>query len=336
MITKKIKFPELESIRGLAAVLIVIGHFPKWNNFLDSTIFNNSWLMVDLFFVLSGFVIFHAYGETISSKKDLLKFIYLRLGRIYPLHIIFLLFFLMIEITKHFLYLNGKGDFKIIPFQSNGPIEFFKNLFLVHSIPNQIGTYNFPSWSISVEFFTYILFAILIILIKKYRGLIFLLITSIAMLMISTNFTLGFEALLRCISGFFMGCLSALIAKNFKFKINQIFSLISLFLIIIFLHLKNPNNYLGMIYLTSALLIITLTQSSGGILKKILNLPPLTWLGLISYSLYMSHIAIQWAIHNLLKRFFNVKTVASQGGEILYLTNLESYLLIFITLIITT
>ncbi len=332
---KTIQFPELESIRGLAALLIVIGHLPKWNNFLNSTVFNNSWLMVDLFFVLSGFVIFNAYGETISSKKDLSKFIFLRLGRIYPLHIIFLLFFLIIDIIKYSLHINGIGDFKIIIFKDNGLIEFLKHIFLVHAIPNQTGAYNFPSWSISVEFYTYIFFAALILLCKKNRELIFLIITLIAMLMISTNFTLGFEALLRCISGFFMGCIASIITQKYKFKINSIFPLISLSLIITFINLKNSNDYLIIIYFTTAVLIISLTQTPGGILKKILRLSILTWLGRISYSVYMSHIAIQWIIFNFLKRIFNTKTIESPEGNIFYLTNFESYFLILITLSIT-
>lgn len=332
---KTIKFPELESIRGLAALLIVIGHLPKWNNFLDSTAINNSWLMVDLFFVLSGFVIFNAYGEALSTKKDLSKFIFLRLGRIYPLHIIFLMFFLIIDLIKYYLFINEMGDFRIITYKDNGLIEFLKNLFLVHAIPNQTGSYNYPSWSISVEFFTYILFAVLILLFKKYRGLIFLIIISITMLMISTNFTLGVEALLRCISGFFMGCLSALIVRKYKFRINTIISIISLSLIITFINIKNPNDYLIIIYFITSALIISLTQSSESIINRILRNPILTWLGRISYSLYMSHIAIQWIIFNFLKRFSTIIKLEYSEGNNFYLTNLESYYLILTTLIIT-
>lgn len=58
------KIHELESIRGIAALLIVVHHIPSWNAlFYDITIIKNASLMVELFFVLSGFVIFKAYSE---------------------------------------------------------------------------------------------------------------------------------------------------------------------------------------------------------------------------------------------------------------------------------
>ena len=52
------KVEELESIRGLAALLVVFYHIPKWNPLLEIGIINNGYLMVELFFVLSGFVIY--------------------------------------------------------------------------------------------------------------------------------------------------------------------------------------------------------------------------------------------------------------------------------------
>ena len=87
------KIEELESIRGLAALLVVFFHIPKWNPILNIGIINNGYLMVEVFFVLSGFVIFNAYTNKINTSKDLLRFQFLRLGRLYPVHLTFLLFF---------------------------------------------------------------------------------------------------------------------------------------------------------------------------------------------------------------------------------------------------
>jgi len=53
------KYEELDSIRGIAALLVVFEHIPNWNeSFFNFVIFRNGYLMVELFFVLSGFVIF--------------------------------------------------------------------------------------------------------------------------------------------------------------------------------------------------------------------------------------------------------------------------------------
>ena len=96
------KINELESLRGLAALLVVFFHVPKWNSFLNVGIINNGYLMVELFFVLSGFVIFNAYSNNIKSKRDLMRFQFLRFGRLYPVHILFLLILLLIEVAKYF------------------------------------------------------------------------------------------------------------------------------------------------------------------------------------------------------------------------------------------
>src|SRR5580700_3165978 len=95
------KIQELESIRGLAAMLVVFYHTPRWNPLCNIGIFNNGYIMVDLFFVLSGFVIYSAYAQKINSRPDLGRFQFLRFGRLYPVHITFLFVFLAIELAKY-------------------------------------------------------------------------------------------------------------------------------------------------------------------------------------------------------------------------------------------
>ena len=94
--SKSEKILELESIRGLAAVLIFFFHIPKWNPLLNIGIINNGDLVVELFFVLSGFVIYRTYENKIFNVKDLLRFQFLRFGRLYPVHFLFLLVFIFL------------------------------------------------------------------------------------------------------------------------------------------------------------------------------------------------------------------------------------------------
>jgi peptidoglycan/LPS O-acetylase OafA/YrhL len=96
------KIEELESLRGLAAFLIVLHHMPHWNSILDIIrLVKNGYLMVEFFFVLSGFVIFNAYSEKINTKKDIVRFQFLRFGRLWPVHILFLIVFLGIETARY-------------------------------------------------------------------------------------------------------------------------------------------------------------------------------------------------------------------------------------------
>lgn len=96
-------FGELESLRGIAALTVVLFHVNQlhWINPVTThRFFGNGGLMVDLFFVLSGFVICHNYSQKIRSLKNIGRFMFLRLGRLFPLHFFFLLVFLGVEIAK--------------------------------------------------------------------------------------------------------------------------------------------------------------------------------------------------------------------------------------------
>ena len=81
------KFEELESIRGIAAILVVLLHISETyiNEILITTFINNLALMVPVFFVLSGFVIHNAYEKKLSTIKIFFEFQFLRFGRLFPI-----------------------------------------------------------------------------------------------------------------------------------------------------------------------------------------------------------------------------------------------------------
>jgi peptidoglycan/LPS O-acetylase OafA/YrhL len=62
-------FGGLESLRGIAALMVVFYHIEWTNPLTHHLIFRNGYLMVDLFFVLSGFVICYNYGQKIGNAK---------------------------------------------------------------------------------------------------------------------------------------------------------------------------------------------------------------------------------------------------------------------------
>src|SRR5437762_3544187 len=79
-------FGSLESVRGIAALIVVMFHAFWANPLRQLSWFHNTYLLLDLFFVLSGFVMCHAYANRISERTELRDFCLLRLGRVYPLH----------------------------------------------------------------------------------------------------------------------------------------------------------------------------------------------------------------------------------------------------------
>lgn len=323
------KIEELESIRGLAALLVVIFHLPKWNPLLDIGFVNNGYLMVELFFVLSGFVIFNAYAEKIKDKNDLLRFQFLRFGRLYPVHIVFLLAFLAIELAKFVASTTlGINSPNSIPFETNDLSAFIKNIFLISSVlPDQPTTFNVPAWSISVEFYTYFVFALSILAFKINKNIIFSVFAAISIAMLSTENTFGFEPLLRCFAGFFIGCLTARLTGKRAPEWSKFLSLIVFLAIVIFLQIKPTKELDVLIYFLTAALIASIVLSSNGWLKKMLNFRAFTWLGTISYSVYMSHAAIEWIVNQVIRVVLKKpETIGALGKSVPQLTRNEALL----------
>src|ERR1700722_20952622 len=96
-------FGALESMRGVAALTVALYHTGWTNPVSDLPFVRNGYLMVDFFFVLSGFVICHSYGGKIESFQSFSRFIWLRLGRLYPLHVALLFVFLGFEFSKKYV-----------------------------------------------------------------------------------------------------------------------------------------------------------------------------------------------------------------------------------------
>lgn len=309
---------ELESIRGLAAFLIVFFHLPKWNPVLDIGLVNNGYLMVELFFVLSGFVIFSAYADKIDCTRDIIRFYFLRFCRLYPVHITFLFVFLAIEFAKYI----ASVQFGIIspnsnPFEKNDLSAFIKHLLLISSVlPDQPLTYNYPAWSISVEFYTYLIFAAIAFLLKKNRDLIFGTFAFVSLIMLVTDLTFGFHDLLRCFSGFFIGCLTAKFSRKIKSSPPSLLSLLLFFLLITFIHFKPERSYDSLIYFIGAALIAALALSQDGFLNRILACRFLIWLGTISYSMYMSHAAVEWFANQVIRMVLKRPEIAGASGRL--------------------
>lgn len=217
--------------------------------------------MVHLFCAFR-FCNFNAYAQNITTKKELLRFQFLRFSRLYPVHLLFLFVFLGIEIAKYIASTKlGINSLNSIPFEINNFSAFLKNIFLISSVlPNQSFTYNQPAWSISVEFYTYLVFAVCILLIKKSNVILikksnvifFAVLSFISILMLITKNTFGFDQMLLCFGGFFIGCLTANFTKGIKKNLPNFYSVIAFFTLISFLQLKTTENFDLLIYFLTA------------------------------------------------------------------------------------
>lgn len=109
------------------------------------------WVMVDLFFCLSGFIFFWKYGQAIYEKSvSLKKFAYLRFTRLYPLHFLTLV---LVGVGQLLVYLSD-GKYFIVEFMDLK--HLLLNIFFISSWGFQSGgSFNGPIWSVSIEILLY-------------------------------------------------------------------------------------------------------------------------------------------------------------------------------------
>lgn len=322
------KITELESIRGLAALLIVFFHFPGWNLlFYNISFIRNGYLMVDLFFVLSGFVIYKSYGKKINSKKELIQFQFLRFGRLYPVHILFLGFFVCVEIMRYIASIKlGIYAPRETPFKENSFSAIIQHMFLIQAIGptgNSL-TFNSPAWSISVEFYTYFIFGIIVLYAKKFKLPVFIISVFVSLTLLANHVLPEFSDLLHCISGFFLGCITAKICDTLKIHFESYMIFFPVISMVFFLVINNSSRCDYIIFFITPVLIATVVLSGKGIVKKVLNWKALAWLGTVSYSIYMSHWAVIWAVQQVFRLILKKPQITINGNRCSQLSVLET------------
>jgi peptidoglycan/LPS O-acetylase OafA/YrhL len=159
---------------------------------------------------------------------------------------------------------------------------------------------------------------------KKSNVIFFTVLSFISLLMLVTKNTFGFETMLLCFGGFFIGCLTAKITKGIKKNLPNFYSVIAFFTIISFLQFKTTKDFDLLIYLLTAALIATLVLSKNGTLKTILRFRFLTWLGAISYSVYMSHSAILWVVNQVIRVVLKKPEIAVDVRSVPQLSQFEA------------
>jgi peptidoglycan/LPS O-acetylase OafA/YrhL len=160
-----VALPSLTGLRGIAAWWVVMYHFremiPGSDWMLGRTIVDHGYLAVDLFFVLSGFIISLSYSIhfEIFSWGAYARFLGLRLGRIYPLHLFMMVMFLLnplaIILASH----------EHSPGSRYGVSYYVMSLLLIQNWGfTRDLAWNVPAWSISVEWFAYLVFPGIVVL----------------------------------------------------------------------------------------------------------------------------------------------------------------------------
>ena len=304
----------LEFIRGLAAISVVLNHYRFFlfrsatqdlyittevasklplHRFL-SPFYDQGFFAVQVFWILSGFVMVNKYSGNFSLKV----FFQNRFARLYPIYLVTLFYLLILQIlSKEIL-----GHFEIYLF--NDTRHFILNLLFIPNIGLERGfSYNAPAWSVTIEIYAYISLAIILKLFSKIevKVTIFMIILSIFF----QNFTSGdLQLVLSAIYFFFFGALTYCIVSSGSRTVVylSVTTLATVHLVVTLLFDKPSTreplflqiHLQSYVFLISALLILLTRNESLFILTPVKKIG--SWLGSISYSAYLIHIPLMVTI----------------------------------------
>lgn len=308
------RFVALDSWRGIAACLVALFHLNACSHLFEVPFLRNSWLFVDFFFVLSGFVIAANYQQRLVDGFGVGRFLLLRLGRLYPLHLAMLVLFVAWELLRDLRRILSPELASINPLvlfsaPQDAPHTILANLLLVQSLHlYDFLTWNFASWSISTEFYTYAILAACLIGLRKHAWIALFLAMIGGPILIATlskrNMGADYDwGMIRCLYGFAAGVACWNIHRSWsgtlrKWLSGSVVEWGALGLVVVFVSAAGATLVsIAAPYVFA--LVVLVFAFEGGTASAILRLRPLVFLGTISYSIYMTHLFIA-------KRMFDV------------------------------
>lgn len=288
----------LTALRFIAAMWVAL--FAFWPN-LDvgglPNIVAKGYLGVELFFVLSGFILCHVYLEPHGEKRFSYKrFLWARIARVYPLHIATLVGVGALAFAA--LAAGMSVDGNILSWAS-----LPANLTMMHAWGlAPVAGWNHPSWSISAEWFAYLSFPAFAVVAWAMRHRPLLAIGGAVVFLAGlyavfeplagfplTQATIAWGAL-RIVPCFLLGCALYLLFRRSPLKTPWLGAFAAVLLIAISATLTLPDAVTVTLFGLLILSFASLANDKAGWLAS----KPAVYLGEISYSVYM--VVVPWKL----------------------------------------
>jgi peptidoglycan/LPS O-acetylase OafA/YrhL len=295
------RFIALDSLRGLAAVCIVFYHMGDFGWIAGFTLFRSGWMLVDFFFVLSGFVIAASYGARLARGYPRGGFLLVRLGRVYPLHIVTVALFVALEFLV----------FRPVLHEGHRLSELVRGVFLLDAFVRGAGNFFAPvSWAVAVEVVVYAFAAALFGRERRARAVAAVLALASAWALYTGFDVIGFGRLLqRGLLGFPIGVACYAIHRGLR-AAQPGSVLLSVAECALFAALAGllwmPGKTAAWIPAVDGLfaLMVLVFARDGGIASRVLQARPLVVLGRLSFALYMVHLFFVIVPNRFLPRLF--------------------------------
>jgi peptidoglycan/LPS O-acetylase OafA/YrhL len=295
--------PALTGIRGLAAWFVVLYHIrlgaapylPAWADFALS----KGYLAVDLFFMLSGFVLWLNYSDRLrrDGLKAVPKYLGRRVARVWPLHL-----FMLAAMVVFASAVAAAGELNPVHYPW---AELPLHLLLVHNWGFTSGlTWNDPSWSISGEAAAYLLLPLLVLAIDWRKISPAWAVAALLLLAFLLSGVMAWNGapllgqdvprfgLLRAVTEFTMGTIVCALWRLWAEKAGRAAALACGLVagaLLLGFATAAPETLVVPIFLAGLLLVLALTAGLSG---NPLAARPIFYLGEISYSTYLVHFLL--------------------------------------------
>lgn len=280
------KYYGLDLLRGIAGYGVAITHYLYFVKGITDFEYY-SFIFVEIFFVLSGFVLSKQLIKIHKEKKHIKTFYLRRWFRTIPLYVVALIFYTAIS--------------------NNFNFDFFKFLFFVQkAVPNFVEKdYFMVAWSLSIEEFFYLIFPVYLILFNRYKAynlaIFFIIVLTLIKIISHESFSNNFlrtGTFLRLDSIAFGFLLSFYFSKLINFKKTILF-LVLLFIAMIMYYkdllFNNSETYtiyfIFLSQITSVLLVLFFCNLDLLIKKNYLK-DICSKLATQTYSIYLFHLII--------------------------------------------
>lgn len=294
----------LDGLRGVFCIMILYEHYsPVYipPSVYEFPLIRHSYIVVDFFFVLSGFILALKYSDKLKSWTSLHDFFLKRIFRLYPLLLITSSAFLILELVSNHWFVGLKNN----PDSSYVLLIRFLNDILLFNNSSVLGSYamNVPSWSISSEFFCYLFFGFFVFIFFKFPifkklGLVILILISMALIIyLEAPFSTYNFGYIRGIFSFLIGVLIHVLSENKQYSFSTYYQYLILTIFILFSCLLSFN--IPHISIISALLLphffawsILILLNSKGFLSNFFNNRYIIKIGELSFSVYLNHYLV--------------------------------------------
>lgn len=315
-------YPALDGLRGTAILLVVVYHN---FGFINYTSFG--WLGVDLFFVLSGFLITDILLNTVGKPGYLKNFYLRRALRIFPLY--FLCLFIFLFLIPRLFPAPGVDYYQQNQFWL---WAYLQNWLYIFKPTDATSLHHL--WSLAVEEQFYLVWPLIILLVRKTQTLLFIISMVLCAVLVlrlwawqneDANFAYYQLYTFTRIDGLCIGCMVALINRiNNKFftrytaVVVLFFALLNISFFLLNRRYQFSFPYLALAgYTTFAMLFGLLVQEAisqkTAIINFLFNNSILRFFGKISYGFYILH----WPIYIILAPYLQNWIKGFAGGNMI-------------------